>query len=125
MLSAVLAVALDFDLVFGGLKIVAGGQVVDEAFERVGVYGDDAFAGEACQVVVMFGEGVAELDFVLPADVDTVHGADLLQNRDGAIDAGAVDVAGGFFGQLAHGHRLLSNQHIKQQLPRFGKAVAV
>lgn len=66
--------------------MVFGGKLTDELFDVV-FFGhcDDLTAIGAADVMMMVGKGVAQFYFVFPADVNTLHDAELFEQRDGAV----------------------------------------
>ncbi len=74
---------------------------------------------------MVFGEGVAQLKLIFPANIDAPHHADLLKHRNGAIDAGAVHAASGQSAKLAHADWFGTVKQIKYGLALFRQTIAV
>lgn len=58
------------------------------------------------------GKFVGQLQFVLPAGVETLQNAELLKKLDGSVYAGAVNLARSL-NQLVHAQRLLAQERFK------------
>lgn len=85
------AEALDFDLVGLGGEVVAGGEGYYEGFEFMFVDGGCCAAVGTGEVVMVGGELVGEFDFVFPAGVEPLEDAELFEEVDCSVNAGAVD----------------------------------
>jgi hypothetical protein len=87
--------------------------------------GNSGTAVGAGQVMVMVMEGVAELQLVLPADLQPLDYAEAFEQGDGAVNAGAVGLPLAGFDDFAHGLGFFISQSLKNYQSGLGQALAV
>lgn len=75
-------------------------------------------------MVVVPGEGIAEFQLVLPADVNAPDHADFFEDPDRSVDARTVHIVQCGSTQLAHGLRLFARQQTKHRFALSRNAVA-
>ena len=118
--------AMDFQLVALHGETLGVGKRFDTLLQLgVVVRGDGGAAPRTADVVMVAAEGIAQLQLVLPADLQPLDDTQFLEQGDGAVDTGPVGriLAGSY--QLAHGLRLGVLQCQKDRLARLRHAMAL
>jgi hypothetical protein len=107
-------------------KTVLGSQILDELLNVVLFGNGDNFATpKAADVVMVVRKYVAQLNFVFPADVNTLYNPEPFEQINGAVQAGAVDAALGALRQVVHCLRLFAPQQLTHKHAGSGDAAAV
>jgi hypothetical protein len=85
----------------------------------------DFIAVKAGGMVVVSGKCLAQFQFVLPADLQSVNDAEFFKQFDGAVNARAVHLVLQFADELVHTERVAIRKRVKNIAPCFCQAVAL
>jgi hypothetical protein len=125
-LSAGAAEAADFNLMILGSEMMQFGEFAQSGFEEIIFWqGGHLAAVRAGQMVMVVIKFVSQLNLIFPTYWQALHNADLLEQLNGTVDGGAVQLAVTGRDQLAHAHGFAIEQGMKNGLTRGGQAGAV